>query len=909
MEKFYKRFCTLAAFGLAGLMWAQAQTTVSGKVKDETGSALPGVNVIVAGSTEGTVTDQNGDFTLTTQKTPPFTLRLSFVGYRTKEVNITGPATGLDIALDPDPLGLDEVVVIGQGVRSDFLKAPVSAYRVGALDIRQVPAPDFYEAVVYQPGVQMFAGSINFQAMNTRGFATVANTRFVQWVDGMDTAAPILNFPTGNLVGIGELDAESIDLLPGASSALFGPNAFNGIIVMTSKSPFEYQGLSFTTKAGLTTSKAQDDVFPQYNFNMRYAHAFNNKFAFKVNFSWTDITDWKGNDYITHRLDPDNPVLQTGRPDFDGLNLYGDETLINVPIPGFSPIRRTGFREEDIIDSYTARSMKYDGSLHYRFNPNLELIYAYRFGGGNSIYQGSEKYAIRDFSQQFHKLELKGKNFFVRAYNTRTDAGNSYNLSALGAYMNERYAPSATQWVPDYVLAFNGAIPGVTPGDHAAARAYADRNRPAPGTPAFNDLAAAVRNDFFQRNPPGAKFVDQSKLYHAEFNYRFDDMIKWAEVQIGGNFRRYDLFSDATVYNEDVDGDGVAEGIKIDEYGAYLQIAKELGNLKVTGSVRHDKNENFDGIWTPRLSAVYSVNENNFIRASFQTGFRNPDTQAQFIYFPTGLGILLGSTRANAQRYGVHEGGAYTYKSVQEYIKPENGGGKIDPNTGALIGGNPSLLETANIRYVRPERLQSVEVGYKGSFNNRLLIDVFGFFNSYKDFIGDQLVYSKLPTTHKGQQVGAGTLWSPYVNSPEKITSWGGGLNLSYAFLKGYIASANYAYQDYKANEEDFIAGFNTPNHRITVGLANRNIANSGFGFNVNFRWQESFVWNSGFGNWNVPEYGVLDAMVSYKVSAIKGTFKLGGTNLLGGDYRPNFGSGFVGQQYYFSITFDELFK
>ncbi|MCS6974404.1 MAG: TonB-dependent receptor [Cyclobacteriaceae bacterium] len=886
-----------------------AQTTISGKVKDETGTPMPGVNIVVAGTTDGTVSDQNGDFSLSTQKAPPFKLRFSFIGYRTKEVEISGAASNLDISMEADPLGLDEVVIIGQGVRSDFLSAPVSAYRVGALDIRQVPTPDFYEAVAYQPGVQMLAGSINFQSMNTRGFATVANTRFVQWVDGMDTAAPILNFPTGNLVGISELDAESIDLLPGASSALFGPNAFNGIIVMTSKSPFEYQGLSLTAKGGITTSEAQDDIFPQYNFAMRYAKAFNNKFAFKVNFSWTDITDWKGNDYTTHRPDPDNPILQTGRPDFDGLNLYGDETVINVPIPGFSPITRTGWREEDIIDSYNAGSIKADGALHYKFNPNLELIYAYRYGGGNSIYQGSEKYAIRDFNQQFHKLELKGKNFFVRSYMTQTNAGNSYNMSALGAFMNERYAPSASQWVPDYILAYNGAITGVTPGDHAAARAYADRNRPAPGTTAFRDLVEGVRNDYFQRNPPGAKFIDKSRLYHAEFNYRFDDIIKWAEVQIGGNFRRYDLFSDATVYNEDVDGDGKAEGIKIDEYGAYIQIAKQLGNLKLTGSVRHDKNENFDGLFTPRLSAVYSVNQNNFIRASFQTGFRNPDTQAQFIYFPTGGGILLGSTRANAERYGVHEGGAYTLSSYQAF---RASGGSLAPD-GTPVGGNPALLETANVPYIRPERLQSIEVGYKGSFNNRLLVDVFGFFNSYKDFIGDQLIVSKNPTTHKGATVPPGTIWSPYVNSPEKVTSWGSGVNISYTFLKGYIISANYTYQDYDANESDeFIAGFNTPRNRYMIGLSNRNIGNSGFGFNVNFRWQETFFWNSGFSlarDVRIPEYGVLDAMVSYKITSIKGTLKLGGTNLLGGDYRPNFGSGFVGQQYYLSITFDDLFK
>lgn len=908
MEKFYKRTWALALAMLLGLTVAFGQTTVSGKVKDETGAPMPGVNIIVKGTTDGTVTDANGDFTLSTGKNPPFTLRYSFIGYRTLETEVTGATSGLDVSLESDPLGLDEIVVIGMGQRSEFMAAPITAYRVGSLDIRQVPAPDFYEAVAYQPGVQMVNGSINFQAMNTRGFATIANVRFVQLLDGMDTSSPILNFPTGNLVGPGELDTESMDLVPGPSSAMYGPNAFNGTLVMFTKSPFEYQGLSVLAKAGATRSDAWGKAQPLYTFNARYAKAlFNNKLAFKANFSFTEATDWIANDYNTHRPKADTTVLLTNLPYFDGLNLYGDETVINVPIPGFSPITRTGFKEQDLLlNDYSASSMKYDGAIHYRFNPNLELFYNYRWGGGNTIYQGAEKYILRDFSQNFHKLELKGKNFFVRAYRTATDAGKSYNMSALGGFANEAFRPSASGWVPDYILAYYGSIPGVNPGDHAAARAFADRMIPEPGTQAFTDTIKAVRNRYFQRTPPGAKFIEDSKLYHAEFNYRFEDMIKFAEVQVGGNFRRYDLFSNATVFNEDVDGDGTANRIPINEYGAYLQIAKQLGKLKITGSIRHDKNENFDGVWTPRLSAVFNVKTDHYIRGSFQTGFRNPDTQAQFIYFPSSAGTLLGSTRANAERYGVHNGGAWTYDSWQDY---RQSGGTIDPNTGTLSGGDPTRLVTANVPYVSPERLQTVEVGYRGSFNKRLLVETFIFYNSYKDFIGGELVYSKNPTTHKGATVGAGTLWSLYSNSPEKFNSLGAGLNLSYAFLRGYTANFNYSYQNYDANEEQFIAGFNTPENKIIAAISNRNIGNSGFGFNLSYRWQQAFEWRSTFGIWTVPEFGVFDAMVSYQVTSMKATLKLGGTNLLGGDYRPNLGSGFVGQQYYLTIVFDELFK
>jgi iron complex outermembrane receptor protein len=163
-------------------------------------------------------------------------------------------------------------------------------------------------------------------------------------------------------------------------------------------------------------------------------------------------------------------------------------------------------------------------------------------------------------------------------------------------------------------------------------------------------------------------FMDNSRLYHAEFNYNFVNQIEFAEIQVGGNIRRYDLFSSGTIFNEAPDDGTNFDRIKIDEFGVYTQISKTFAEaLKLTGSVRYDKNENFDGQFTPRLSAVYTFSKNHNLRASFQTGFRNPDTQAQFIYFPSSSGTLLGSTEANAGRYGVHNGGAWTQESYNAF--------------------------------------------------------------------------------------------------------------------------------------------------------------------------------------------------------------------------------------------------
>jgi iron complex outermembrane recepter protein len=926
MIKLYlRRLIPLLAFQAAAL-GALAQTAISGKVTDATsGDPLPGVNIVVKGTVLGVTSDKDGTFSLNVKSSPPITLNISYIGYTAQEVAVTeAQVSNLEIKLQEESTSLNELVFSVSRMSEKAIDAPVTNEKMDRVEIQQSATPDFYDALANMKGVQVNSGSLNFTSVNTRGFATIANTRFVQWVDGMDTQAPLLNFPTGNIVGIGELDAESMELVPGAASALYGPNAFNGILIMNSKSPFDYKGLSAQIKTGIVRSDAGGS-HPMNSFSVRYATAINNKIAFKGNFSYMITTDWLGNDYVTDRNNPESTVDLRGNPNFDGLNTYGDETPIPVPIGGTFgtlDLRRTGYTEGDLLaafgDNRDAKSIKGDAAVHYRINDKIEALYQFRFGGGSSIYQGTEKYILRDFTQQFHKVELRGNNFFVRAYQTVTDAGDSYNMSALGGFLNETISPTAAQWAPTYaqtyVLGMQGYVPGVTAGNqqqaHAAARATADATRPAPGSADFINLARAVRDNFFQQVPTGAaggaSFKDNSKLNHVEFNYKLFDQIKWAEIQVGGNYRQYNLFSSGTIFNEAPDDGTNFERIKINEVGAYTQIAKKFGDrLKLTGSLRYDKNENFDGQLTPRIAGVFKLAENNNLRASFQTGFRNPDTQAQFIYFPSSSGTLLGSTEANAGRYGVHNGGAYTDASYRAF---RSSGGILN-NDGSTTGGNPALLVVADIPYVQPERLNAFELGYKGILANKLLIDLNYYYSNYSDFIGGQIVAIARSTTHQGNVVNAGSLYSVYNNSLNEVTSQGLGLGLVYTLPRNFEVNGNYNYATFQADENaDFRAGFNTPENRFSVGVSNRKVIKN-LGFNLNFRWQQGFEWQSSYGIWNVPEFGVLDAQVNYKIPKIKTMVKVGGTNIGGGDYRTNLGAPFVGQQYYISLTFDEFLK
>lgn len=974
-----------------------AQVTVKGKVVDgDLNEELIGVNISVKGTTSGTTTDFEGNYTLTTSEATPFKLVFSYVGYENQEFDVTGSMT-LDVKLTTGAIMANEVVISASRVEEKILESPVTIEKLDPQAIRASSSADYYDEISKLKGVQTVQGSLTLTSVNTRGFGAIANERMVQLMDGMDNAAPLLNFPTGNVVGIGELDIHNVELVPGAASALYGPNAFNGILLMNSKNPFQYQGFSAQVKGGATISD-MNGRNPYGQVSARYARSFKDKLAFKVNFSYLKGTDWAAGNYTEGRrtaaiTDPSG----VGAPDFDGLNTYGDETqlpIINFALPTvanaltqqFYPrleslgvsiteeeftnairtlpalnVRRSGYREEDLLDNSNAMSLKADGAIHYKPMKNMEISYAYRFGKGSSIYQGGERYALRNFTQQFHKVELSGEEYFVRGYLSKTNAGDSYNLTALGSYVNERFSPT-TSWLPAYIAGY--AIANLAPSGflgqesyseeqlasaHALGRAIADGNSDNilasvvrgligyenevlnPYTQKLTNKQKAtlqetiegVRGDKFKRVPVGAGFIDDSRLWHVEGNYNFKKLVKVLDIMVGANWRQYDLFSDGTVFNEDPEVTGINSRLRINEYGAYLQVSKAfLGDtkdrLKLTASIRYDKNENLKGVFSPRVSAVYSGGKRrqHNLRASWQTGFRNPSTQNLFILFPLGTTTLIGSSEKNASALGLHNGGAYTLSSYTQY-------------RGALLQGATeqqakALLVVDDFSYVKPEKLTAVELGYKSTPHRKVFLDLGVYLNIYDNFISQREVVLRNSTTFVGvNYLGADDIsaadaaanFRPYVNATERIFSWGVGFGARYKLPKDFELYGNYTYTDFSVADQqgDFEAGFNTPQNAFTVGLNYQNKSRiKGFGFDINYRWQQSFFWENSFAFGDIPSFGVLNAQLSYKIPKAMSVVKLGGQNILQpalGDYITNAGGPLIGALWYVSWTFDELFK
>lgn len=995
MKSFTKRIWasvfTLALLVSIGSSIALAQTTISGTVTDsETKETLVGVNIIVKGKVIGTITDLSGKFTLNVNQEPPFTLVFSMVGYNSQEVEITGGVSNLSISLSESSILGQEVVISASRVEESIMKSPVSVEKMDIIAIREVPQASFYDALNNMKGVEMSTQSLTFKSFNTRGFNANGNVRTVQMIDGMDNQAPGLNFSVGNIVGISELDLESVELLPGASSALYGPNAINGILLMNSKNPFQYQGLSASVKSGIMNESSRSNPSTGfYDFSARYAKAFSDKVAFKVNVGYLRADDWQANDFRDQSLINGFGLSGTRatNPGYNGVNTYGDESSQNMfsvaqslvslgLLPsaalGIIPqtqVSRTGYAERDLAD-YGTKSLKLNAALHWRLNDRVEAIFQGNYGFGTTVYTGVDRYSIANFNLGQYKAELRGSHWYLRAYTTQERSGDAFAVGIAANAINEAWKPSET-WYGQYVGAFaqaklQGASDDVA---HSAARGVADQGRLVPGTDAFRQALATTTSTpipgQFQTAPRriGSQFVDKTNLYHVEGSYQVKD-IKWADFVIGANYRIYALNSEKTLFAVDENGDE----FRIKEYGGYIQGAKRMFNdkFKLTGSVRYDKNENFQGQWSPRVSGVYSAGNHNF-RASYQTGFRIPTTQDQYIDLVTPQARLLGGLPLFRDRYNFSNNPVYSLSTVSAYgaaflASTQNpaiqqlafqeaqrraaaaiAAGQL-PNDPAAIQAfitaalpqlvplfaaqaNQDKLTSFQLTEFKPERVKSYEIGYKGLFSNRLLVDAYAYFNKFENFIGGQvLIQDAAPNpANPASALGLNLLsantrnvFSIPVNRTETIRSWGWALGMDYKLPKNYSIGGNVSFNTLsnlsELAETGFQPAFNTPEYRYVFNFANRELVKN-LGFALSYRWQGEFVWQSSFVGPAVsasqqsvmPAFGTFDAQFSYKLKSLKSILKVGGSNLFNDGYRQAWGNPTVGTMYFVSLTFDEF--
>jgi hypothetical protein len=557
-------------------------------------------------------------------------------------------------------------------------------------------------------------------------------------------------------------------------------------------------------------------------------------------------------------------------------------------------VSRTGYNERDLVD-YGTLNFKFTLGLHYKITPGIEASWNTYWGTGTTVYTGADRYSLRNFIMAQHKLEIRHKNWFVRGYTTQENAGQAYQATALGRLMQEAFHPSirpdGTGWYPTYLfnyLGYKNALlnSGMVPSEaaaHAAARAAADVNRPLPGTPAFEASKLKIRSTPIGQG--GAKFLDRSDLWAGEGQVNVSDALGFSdklEIIAGLQWKQWVMNSQGTIFADS------AGAITISEKGGYVQLKKKMFDdfLTLTGAIRYDNQTNFDGRWTPRFTAVMRVAKDNNIRVSFQTAYRFPTNQNQYIDLNTGSVILIGALPEFITRYGLNTG-TYTAESV----------------TAARAAFNPALLQASTFSDVKPESVASGEIGYKGILGKKLFMDVYAYYSRYKDFFASVAVV-KSSTPLNALNPLASTSYSYTQNSDDIVKASGWGVSLEYQLSRGYIVGGNVFSDKLKDLPPGFISYFNAPDLRANISLRNDNVW-KGIGFNVIAKWQNFNNYEGTFVAGQLPAFTWVDAQVSYRMPKSKSVFRLGGSNILNHYARTGYGSPYVGGLYYVSYGYN----
>ena len=954
---------------------------ISGKVTDnDKKEPLPDVSVQVKGTVSGTITNKNGDFVLRTKSKLPFILVFSSIGFNQQEFEVKSLGSNLQIALSTQTVLGNELVVTASRLPESILKSPVAIDKLDIRAIRETASPSFYDALENVKGVQMTTSSLTFKVPNTRGFNIPNNFRFMQLVDGVDMQAATLGVPLGNAIGPTELDIASVEITPGAASALYGMNAINGMANLLTKSPFTSQGLSVYQKTGVNHVDGKDhDPAILTETAVRYAKAFGRHWAIKANFGYMKGTDWRSNT----RLDQNPNNLNSANPNFpglngdantafDGWNKYGDDALAGsnlVSISGLNidgkanqtlRVARTGYWETDLV-SPTVSNRKIDASVHFRPTERLEVSYTYRRGTMDGVFQRGNKVRLENVLVQNHHLEIKGNNFVVRSYVSLENTGDSYNVKPLADNLDlytggATDTKTATSWGTKFknglseYASTNGAL---TEANLAAATKYArdkaDASRAQPGSDYFNTLVSTITKinnwDIKSGSIPnapvtgGAALIQKSRLYHTEAQWDLSKFTKVVSLLIGGDARIYELIPDGNNFVDfsrpiadrntpDKDG-SYGKNQYYKKFGAFAQVTKTFldEKLKLFGSLRWDYNPYFDPKFTPRLAAVYTVNEKHNFRVTYQLGYRFPALFEALSYVNNGRVKRVGSLPFINDGLGYLEN-SYTQASVINFNAAVASQGNTDD--AALV--NRGLLKWANLPKAGPERIISYEAGYKSVLlDNKLTVDVDAYINQYDGFLGQVQVFVPIGTTvgtdaavlamldrNRDATTATSTTaasqgqarYRVYTNAKNTYHNLGSALSTTYNFYKKFTIGGAANFNEMKSNKTDdiFVTGFNTPRWSGNISFANREVVKN-VGFNVVWRWQDSFLWESPLVTGGVSAFSTIDAQVNVRIPKVKSTVKVGASNILDHRYIQYAGGPTLGGLYYVAITVDGLLK
>ncbi|MCC7504855.1 MAG: TonB-dependent receptor [Saprospiraceae bacterium] len=378
-----KTFTTLL-FALLALYASAQRGAITGKVTDSaSGEGLAGATVVVEGATGGTSTNADGMFTVSSPAGEQ-QLLVSYVGYQTATVSvrvISGQTASVDVALEPSGIQGSEIVVSASRRAEKRTNAPATIQVVNSKAISELPSFNVAELLGRQKGLDYVRSGVLGIGVNARGFNSAFNPKNLQINDNRFSSLIATGLPLGALSTTVKEDIDRIEVILGPSSALYGPNAHNGLINTITKDPRSSEGTTIALGAG------NQNVLTG---RLRHAMKINDKFAFKLSGEYTQGTEFDFTDTV-----------------YSGAAAYPEYLL-----------------DRDF------NSLRGEAQLYYSVNDRSDVILGY--GGSNSNNIGNTnagRNQIRDWKVHWFQGRYVSPRFFANVYYTLSSTDSTYAMN------------------------------------------------------------------------------------------------------------------------------------------------------------------------------------------------------------------------------------------------------------------------------------------------------------------------------------------------------------------------------------------------------------------------------------------------------------------------------------------------
>lgn len=388
-------YLTLVLTLLSVSIFAQGGS-IAGTVTDsETGEALIGANVVIKGTTNGDVTDPSGKFEIKGLADGTYVVVASFVGFQAIEqsVSVSGSTVTIDFQLEEGTVFGEEVVISGSRQPEKITETPATIEIISSKDFESWGSFNTGELLSRLKGVDYIRSGVVGTGINVRGFNSNFNAKNTQVTDGRFSSLVATGLPFGPLSPQIKEDIDRVEVILGPNSALYGPNAHNGLVNIITKDPRASEGTTVALGAG------NQSVFTG---RLRHAQILNDKLAFKLNFEYTRGEEFQFADSVYIDRTDNNG---NGGP--DGI--------------------KEGYEEYDLDNDF--EFIKGGLGLYYTLNDDSDLIFSY--DASNSTYLSPTNVGrneIIDWKIQTFHLRYVSPRIFAQAYLSLSDTRDTHSL-------------------------------------------------------------------------------------------------------------------------------------------------------------------------------------------------------------------------------------------------------------------------------------------------------------------------------------------------------------------------------------------------------------------------------------------------------------------------------------------------